>query len=226
MTECVMNNQACFLAQDPWQDVFRSVVREDEFLISDRSEITISLIMIKAFMPGLFRDVTNIICIDSAEPTPQPKYVEAVIESLRRLRASLRKWRCKYTKIIQTIPDMSPGTQAFDAHCKVFSTYVTCLMISSRLLGTLSPFERADCEDCTQRLSLEIFELTLQTQSDSEQTTLFMALTAGISASVRATQPAWQKFTESESDIYTTSGAEMARSVFESWCNMMGRKIS
>jgi hypothetical protein len=155
-----VNNQTCFLAEDAWQDVFRSLVHEEEFLISDRSEITISLIMIKAYIPGLFRDVTNIICVD---PNPQPEYVEAVVESLRRLRASLRKWRCKYTKIIQSISDMGPGTQAFDAHCKVFSTYVTCLMISSRLLGTLSPLERADCEDCTQRLSGEMFELTLQT---------------------------------------------------------------
>jgi hypothetical protein len=218
-----VNNQTCFLAEDAWQDVFRSLVHEEEFLISDRSEITISLIMIKAYIPGLFRDVTNIICVD---PNPQPEYVEAVVESLRRLRASLRKWRCKYTKIIQSISDMGPGTQAFDAHCKVFSTYVTCLMISSRLLGTLSPLERADCEDCTQRLSGEMFELTLQTQSDSEQSTLFMAQTAGISASVRATQLVWQKFTESESDIYTPSGAEMARSAFESWCKVIGRKMS
>jgi hypothetical protein len=71
-----------------------------------------------------------------------------------------------------------------------------------------------------------MFELTLQTQSDSEQSTLFMAQTAGISASVRATQLVWQKFTESESDIYTPSGAEMARSAFESWCKVIGRKMS
>jgi hypothetical protein len=85
--------------------------------------------------------------------------------------------------------------------------------------------ERADCEDCTQRLSEEMFELTIQTKSESEQTSLFMAQTFGISASVQATQPIWRELTESESDIYTPSGAAMARSAFESWCRVIGRKM-
>jgi len=222
MTECVMNNQTCFLEEDAWQEVFRSIIHEEEFLLADRSEITISLIMVKAFLAGSFHDVTNILCVDDG---PDPQYIQVVTNNLRRLRANLRKWHCRYTKILLKIPDLSPGTQAYDAHCKIFSTYVTCLMVSSRLLGTISALERADCEDCTQRLADEMFELTLQTNSESEQTTLFMAQTAGISASVQATHPSWREFTESEADINTPSGAAKARSVFEGWCRLIGRKL-
>ncbi|KAG9232686.1 hypothetical protein BJ875DRAFT_71660 [Amylocarpus encephaloides] len=222
MTECLLKGERCFLQETAWQDVFRSIIKEEEFLISDRSEITIHLIMMKAFLPGFFHDVTKILCVDSV---PDPEFVDTVANGLRRVRANLRRWHCKYTTILGCYPNMLPGSFEYDSHCKVFSTYLSCSMISSRLLSAISQMERADLEDCAQRLADEMSKLDLKTKDASRQTCLFMAQTAGIAGSVKATHAEWRKFSEDESDVYTPDGSALARERLESWCDLFGRTM-
>ncbi|TVY32632.1 Uncharacterized protein LSUB1_G007880, partial [Lachnellula subtilissima] len=189
MTECLLNSEHCFLEQKPWQNLFRSLIVDNGFQISDQSEITVSLIMLKAFIPGFFVDVTSIIC--SSTPA-DPDFVHTITSNLRQQRVNLLKWNTRYAKVLQLYPDMRPGSAEYDSHCKVYATYLSCIMISSRLLAALSQCERAELEIVTQGFADEMIEMDQRVKSSSEQTCLFMAQTRGVAGSIKLTAADWR----------------------------------
>ncbi|KAH8670130.1 hypothetical protein BGZ60DRAFT_29241 [Tricladium varicosporioides] len=222
MTECLLNNERCFLEEPEWQTVFRSVITEDDFKISDRSEITVSLIMLKGFVPGFFHDITNITCLGG---DPDLEYINAVAAGLRHLTSQLSRWHERYVVITECYPDMLPGSPEYDGHCKVFSTYLSCLMISSRLLSVLSTHDRAGLEDTSQELADQMLELNAKIQSSSRQTSLFMAQTLGVAKSIKITQKSWQQYCRSSEEVYTEIGLPLARTQVRRWCEVIGRKM-
>lgn len=216
MTECLLNNERCFLEQPPWQQVFQSLIVHHGFQISDQSEITVSLIMLKAFIPGFFVDITDIICVDPS-PSPSSSYVLDVAERLRQQRSNLLKWKLRYEGILLQYPDMRPGSTEYDSHCKVYATYLSCIMISSRLLAAISGAERPGLEEMAQGLADEMIEMDLRVQSASEQTCLFMAQTRGVAGSIKHTAADWK-------DEGVASGW-LERWKLERWCKTMSRKM-
>lgn len=222
MTECLLNNERCFLEEPEWQNVFRSVITEDDFKISDRSEITVSLIMLKGFVPGFFHDITNITCLGG---DPDLEYINAVAAGLRHLTSQLSRWHDRYVVITKCYPDMLLGSPEYDSHCKVFSTYLSCLMISSRLLSVLSTYDRAELEDTSQKLADQMLELNAKIQSSSRQTSLFMAQTLGVAKSIKITQNSWQQYCRSSEEVHTEIGLPLARTQVRGWCEVIGRKM-
>jgi hypothetical protein len=222
MTEALLNNERCFLEQKPWQKVFRSMILDEDFKISDRSEITVSLIMLKAFIPGFFVDITNIICTDME---PDVDFVHTVASRLRQQRADLLKWYMRYQGILKLYPDMRPGSPEFDNHCKVYSTYLSCIMISSRLLACLSGSERLELEESAQELADEMIELDIKVRATSEQTCLFMAQTRGVAGSIKKTAEDWREVRIKEAEDYSVSRDLLERWKLEAWCKTIARKI-
>jgi hypothetical protein len=219
MTEALLNGERCFLEQKPWQKVFQSLVIHDGFQISDQSEITVSLIMLKAFIPGFFVDITNIILPDTV---PDFDLVHNVASRLRQQRANLLKWNIRYQEVLKQYPDMRPGSTEYDSHCKVYATYLSCIMISSRLLAAISGFERPELEATTQKLADEMIALDLGVKSSSEQTCLFMAQTRGVAGSIKQTAADWR---DGEADDYgVSSGGLLEKWKLECWCTTMARK--
>lgn len=230
MTECLLNGQRCFLEQKPWQKVFRSLIVDDCFPISDQSEICISLIMLKAFMPGFFVDVTNIIC---SETEPDLDVVHTTAGRLRQQRAEFLKWSIRYQEILAQYPDMSLGSSEYDSHCKVYSTFLSCMMISTRLLAAISASERSELESLAQGFADEMIELDQRVRSSSTQTGLFMAQTHGVAGSLKNTEQLWQDDRVGDADDYSVSSASsssastelIGRWKFECWAKGFGRKM-
>jgi len=222
MTEALLNGERCFLEQKPWQKVFRSLIIHDGFKISDQSEITVSLVMLKAFIPGFFVDVTNIIFPDTV---PNFDFVHTIASRLRQQRSNLLKWNIRYQEILKQYPNMRPDSTEYDNHCKVYATYLSCIMISSRLLAAISGFERPELEETTQKLADEMIALDLRVKSSSEQTCLFMAQTRGVAGSIKLTAADWQDAYDGEANEHAVSRGLLEKWKLERWCKTMARKI-
>ena len=238
MTEALITGQRCFLEQPTWKTVLRSVIISDTPLISDRSSILVELLLLKCNIPGLCVDVTNIICHQS---DPDPSFIIEIACKIHELRVDLRKWHGQYEKILRDAPVILPGTAEFDRRCKVFATYLSCMIITSRLLGALSPTERSELEEETQVLTSQMLDLEAEVKSTSLQTYLFLAQTLGVSHATIATSDLWrdssdgQKATKIEDenenrqpDTPESPGPKGLIDTwkFERWNHLMGRKTA
>jgi hypothetical protein len=186
MTEALLNNERCFLEQDAWRAVLRSVILDDE-LIADRSEIVIELMILKSNIPGFFVDVTNIIY----HHDPDRTHINAIACKIHQLRVDLLKWHSNYEFSLSCAPAIYPGSAEYDRRCKVFATYLSCLIISSRLLGAISPTERVELEEETQVLAGRMLDLEIEVKSTSSAACMFMAQTLGVSQATIATSEDW-----------------------------------
>jgi len=187
MTEALLNNERCFLEQDAWKEVMRSVIVEDA-LISDRSDIVIELMVLKSNIPGFFVDITNIIL---SESYPNYAHINQTACKIHQLRVDLFKWHSSYEFLLSCAPKIRPGSAEYDRRCKVFATYLSCVIITSRLLGAISPTERVELEEVTQILAGQMLDLELEVKSTSSAACLFMAQTLGVAQATIATSEDW-----------------------------------
>ena len=86
MTECLLNNERCFLEQPAWKAVMRSAIMDD-VLIADRSDIVIELMILKSNIPGFFVDVTKIML----SPNPDRARISSIALKIHQLRVDLLK---------------------------------------------------------------------------------------------------------------------------------------
>ena len=186
--------------------------------LTDRSEIVMSLLMLKAFIPGKFTDVTSIVCRPDQIGTPD---VTITASRLRGLRLDLLGWNNRYAAIRASKPKSLPGGAEYDSHCKVIATYLCCMIISTRLLAALSSTERPELEKMALLLADQMFVLEEEVRDVSVQTTLFLAQTLGVSHSVKMTTHDWDG-NGRESDRVDSV---IARSTFETWNNICGRTL-
>jgi len=187
ITECLFNGYQCFLAQKAWKSVMRSVIVEDA-LISDRSNIVIELMVLKSNIPGFFVDINNTIL---SERQPDYAHINHIARKIYQLRVDLLKWHESYEFLLRCAPEMYPGSAEYDRRCKVFATYLSCVIIASRLLGCISPKERVELEEEAQMLAHQMLDLELEVKSTNSAACLFMAQTLGVAQSVIGTSQDW-----------------------------------
>jgi hypothetical protein len=201
MTEALLNNEHCFLETDAWKEVFRSTIKDDG-LISDRSEIVVELMILKSNIPGLFHDVVDIV---QGEGEPDSSY----------------------ELLLSSAPEILAGSPEYDRGCKTFGTYLSCVIIVSRLLGALSPSERVELEHETQMLANHMLALEVEARSTSSSVCIFMAQTLGVSRATVATSKDWLMGETVETLDDTPPGESrdvIASWKFDRWNTALGRK--
>jgi len=159
----------------------------DDVLIADRSDIVIELMILKSNIPGFFVDVTKIML----SPNPDRARISSIALKIHQLRVDLLKWNNNYEYLLSRAPTISAGSAEYDRRCKVFATYLSCVIISSRLLGALSPSERVQLEEDTQTYAAQMQDLELEVKSTSSAAALFMAQTLGVAQATLATSKDW-----------------------------------
>ncbi|KAG0645217.1 Uncharacterized protein D0Z07_9032 [Hyphodiscus hymeniophilus] len=237
MTEALITGQRCFLEQPAWQTVLRSVIMPDAPLLSDRGSTVVELMVLKCNIPGLFLDVTNMICHQS---DPDASFIIEMACKIHQLRVDLVKWHAEFGSIVRSNPAVyTPGTAEFDRRCQVFATYISCMIISSRLLGAISPTERSELEEETQVLTGQMLNLEIEVKKASLQTYLFLAQTLGVSHATINTSELWRDSKEKETKVEDENGdiqpdtpdSPGPRGLidawkFQRWNQLMGRTIS
>jgi hypothetical protein len=174
--------------------------------------------MLKAFIPGYFKDVSYIICKPELPETPA---VALTAAGLRELRLDLLAWYNRYQQYVRDRPSILTGTINYDNHCKVISTYLSCILITNRLLTALSVVERSDLEAHSLQCADQAFKLQEEVSATSTQTSLFLAQTVGVATTVQMTTYDWNGLNTSDD----RNDGVLARKTFEGWNNICGRKL-
>lgn len=192
-----------------------------------------SLLMLKCFIPGYFWDVTTIICRPAnVQDVPD---IYDVASRIRQLRSDLLNWHSRYESYVRSTSKVPPGSAEYDSHCKVFATYLCCMIISTRLLSSLSAIERLELERYALLLAEQMFKLEDEVREVSLQTTLFLAQTLGVSQSIKITTGDWVPGSGSDygsvsptiipKQEFDDSNEVISRWKFEAWNNICGRKL-
>lgn len=201
MTEALITGKRCFLEKKAWKDVMRATIIPDDDLISDRSEIVIELMILKSNIPGYFVDVTNVIL---SEYVPDYMHNNVIASKIQQLRADLIDWHARWQYLLSCAPVIQLGSAEYDRKCKTYATYLSCVIIASRLLSALSPTERAELEMETRISANQMLDLELEVKSTSSAACLFMAQTLGVAQATLACSQDWLK----ERDEYSTPGGD------------------
>lgn len=182
-----------------------------------------SLLMLKAFIPGFFADVTAIICKPGQLGTPR---VVDISPRIRRLRADLFAWHSRYGRfMVELGRELPAGSAEQDSHSKVEATYLCCMIITTRLLSSIAPSDRVDLEFSASEHADRMFRLEEEVRDVNVQTTLFLAQTLGVSASIKMTMEDWIGDLSLDKRGLEDSEGVIARWKFEAWNNVCGRKL-
>jgi hypothetical protein len=225
MTESLLNGKRCFLEQKLWQKVMHSVIEEGlASSIADRSDIVVGLLAFKSCIPGFFVDVTNLICID---PNPDIQVIEDTASRIRALRQNFLNWYSRYQNVLGQCKELYPGSSEYDSHCKVFANYLSCNMISSRLLAAISGKERAEVEKSVQALAGRMFLLEEEVKIASAQTIMFMAQTLAVAKATMVTAEDWLVKDDVDDGLHgvRSENGLIERWKFEKWAKAFGRKM-
>ncbi|KAL3420448.1 sarcosine oxidase [Phlyctema vagabunda] len=219
-TESLLNNERCFLEEEAWRDVFRSVIVDDE-VISDRSEAVISLFMHKSKIAGICHDATA----GLTSPTPPP--MEAIIQLTDRavrLRQDILQWRYDHAHLLGSLTDISLGSAEDDKRCKVIGVYFSCIIVTTRLVSSLLADQRVALENETQEYVEQVFELERRVARLRPEASLFIALTVAVAQATRATANLWRG--EDKNGVMQVEQNPVIETwKFERYCALMGRKF-
>ena len=222
MTEAILNNERCFLEEEPWKVLLESLVLENWSLSHD-SETAISILILKSRVPNIYNDVTSVICSNNRPDIPR---LERAIADGRQLLADLNSWLCKHRHIL-SVPDGGPeGSHGREKRSDITSTYLLCYMIITRLLASASTKDRARMEEEAQELAGHTLELERVTMPTSQLAALFLAQAATVALSIRSTAEEWQMNIPTEGNDDGSMKPVIERWKFERWCKMLGRKVS
>jgi len=185
-------------------------------LVSDRSEIVISLLLLKCHIPGTFVDITSIVSHENHDSA----YISRMILFLQRLRSDLLDWHDDYQAILKKAPKILLGTMEYDRQCKVFATYLSCVILANRLLAAINSPQRVELELETHTYINQMLDMEYEAQSTRSAACLFMAQTAGVAKAAIAVTKDWLEEPEDKE-----TGGLIEKWKFDKWCRTMGRSI-
>lgn len=221
MTESMLNNETCFLEEPEWTAVFKSIIIKDS-IASDRSESAINLLILKSYISRLFLDVTNAICYPDYTGGP---HIENIVRRAEKLKADLREWRAKFDELCPR-PWPSKDITMYDNCVKIVGIYYSLTILSNRLVSAVSGIDRAKMEADVQALADQSLALGNDAKTVSAQAKLFLAQSAIIAQTVKATAGDWMDMSDI---VVDENGAPVSRLIdkqkFEYWCGMLGRKV-
>jgi hypothetical protein len=222
MTEAILNNERCFLADDDWDPVFQSLATND-FLISDTSPIVLELLRFLARASGLFKDVTELVCKGSDQgEMPTSKLKSTIIE----FGEDLICWRKRYKILFSMVTKFNVDELGMQSHWINMGVFFVCAIFGTRLLGAISGFDqRVALEKQTQEFSDQIFELVEREKKGNHELGLALALKIGIARATRATSSEW-KAPVDELECEASREDRIEKWKFVHWCELFGRKTS
>ena len=215
-----MNDHRCFLEQNTWQNVFRSVVCEADTL-SDTSGIVVSLWTTICRIPSLFKDVQHAVC----NPNETDKRtIENLLVQVQETRRLLLQW---HTQFEDLLPSQNPTK-----HCRegkkidTLGVYMANLILMNRLSVSLNLRAGAELENQTQDVARRILQLRQMTSTVNPRASLFMAFKVITAQAILATQDEWQRAINLAIQDNAHTSPLVRSQIFERWVRLKGRKFS
>ena len=214
-----MNDERCFLEQDTWRNVFKSVVFETGAL-SDSSGIVISLWTIVFPIPSLFKEVQRTVCSSTNIDMPT---IRSLSTRLRKTRATLSHWHSQFELL--TFSQNSTENSETDKHYETLGVYLINMILINRLSVSLNPHLGSDLEDETQHLARRIFHLVQKATDMYPRASLFMAFKSIAAQAALDTEDEWQQATRCSIEKYVPATPLISSQTFGRWVNLKGRKF-
>ncbi|KAK5035413.1 hypothetical protein LTS07_002851 [Exophiala sideris] len=216
--EATFGNIDCFLSQPKWQKALEATIVRSPRLI-DRSEATVTLWMILARAPNLFRSVTKVVVQQRSHPQDE------LVRSLRDLIDELSKWGARWNKYLPN--DSDPETRVRvssteSARRRHLSTrYLTFLALANRCLCAIEPASGAFAEqnafDAASAIALSLEVPNLDTVSG-----LGLKLADRVAQSIQDTAADWSY----SMSLRTLSNSQtIDAETFSSWCVLLGKVV-
>jgi hypothetical protein len=188
MTESLLNNDRCFLDEEAWKDVLRSLISTDS-MICDQTEIAITLHIHKGCVPSIFADVTEAVSHPTRHTTPT---IQEIVFRARELRADFLHWRQHHDYFFGAGLDDCSGTTDHGKPYEITGTYFTCLTVTNRMFAAVCLLDCLALEDEAQLLAGQILELRSKVKVLSPQAKLFLVFAAKVASATQATYWGWR----------------------------------
>lgn len=216
----MLNGTSCFLEEDAWQDVFRSAIL-DTSPFSDRSSLTISLLMTVCFCPRLFNDVQNAVWNPKAF---HPSHLERLITRAYHIRDFILSWRQIYDRItLDRTLIAPPDPKHADKKHEGIGAALAMLIIANRLIIALNPGLASKLEPENQTMAEILLLMENEARVANPRAGFAMALKIIIAQATLATSYQWQNCVYTECDGIGGRPPLVSRAMFEYWCSLQGR---
>jgi hypothetical protein len=223
LTEAILNNEPCFLADDIWEPVFQSLVDEHD-LLADRSQMAVDLSKYFARFCGVFKDVTSLVCGDVKDKGVWTKKLRL---KLLEFAEGLTVWGVRYDAVFRRARALNPEEVVMEAHWTTMGIFLTCTLFGARLLGAISGFQqRIVLEAQCLRFAEEIVEIVERERGDNLEIGLGLAQKVRVAKATQLTALEWSR---APSSLEGDDGFEselIEKWKFVRWCELFGRRTS
>ncbi|KAK6076406.1 Endochitinase A1 [Seiridium cupressi] len=207
--EAMRLRQPCFLGEEPWQAVLRSLAIDGAHHYHPRGLGYIRLWAHGARLPGLVLDMCN------ATANPQAFTDDQIDDLERRCRAfknGLLACMVEYDK-------HEPCGDG-DVHVELLGATYAMLASASRLLGAISPSERLFQEEEAVRYAKEMRKLVLDIINADKWASFYLEQKIVVADSVLSTTDLWLKGLDKTTPPRRTSGKArlIEKWKFHTWC--------
>jgi hypothetical protein len=226
-----MNNERCFFEQGAWKEVLESLILDDPN-IADRSEIVISLHILKSSVSSIFTDVQAFICNPDPNPRASNSNSNSHVQTLSKLttrtqaqRTALLQWRHNHHPLLSRPATEGTDILGYTKCCEISATYYTCMMMTNRLLAALSLPESQSLEQETQNMARRLVEMEREVGLLESHARVFMAQALLVARAMLATGEEWENNGRRMMDWREGRGGVVEGGAFERWCGLFGRRV-
>ncbi|KAH6885437.1 hypothetical protein B0T10DRAFT_95609 [Thelonectria olida] len=232
--DAFLSNKPCFLAEDVWKQLMRSVIRSDGSFIQ-LQDLALAIWCHLVTGPEKFKEVTDII----SSPMPPPQgVIDRIVQYLLEDRESLLGWMER----AQMLPDMRDGDFEVDEYgimlprvtfekgssnpdqvtqLTLWGTNIMCRLLKSRLLVAMAPARFRSIEMECQHLASKIMTLGQMVTENKDKgllQTFFISQSTWIAKGVVETRDIWSEGIDNGEGM-------VEKWKFEAWCKAIGRKF-
>lgn len=182
-----MSNVKCYLEEPQWMDLYRSLVKESDYL-NDRSPLTINVRSLMFPIPRIWRDVGEVV---TGTDLFNDEALEGLAYRCRTLHQEYIDWMEEYKSHCVRMSFTSPPEEELSMRRELFGAAVECLTLVKRFLATVDDDQREKLETETQALAHLI--LDIQKQPSSKHSWLFAGHEVGVAYTVMLTKDQWER---------------------------------
>jgi hypothetical protein len=212
VTECLVNNTPCYLEEDEWMALYRSLIQDTEFL-HNRSSLTIGLRSMMVSLPGLWHDVGELITGPGLFDDSELAFLE---HRCRRHHKDYVGWMEDYKAHCVRLSLAAPPPSELALRRELFGSALECLILTKRLLAAVCDHDRVSLELETQALAHLIIDL--QKQPSSANSWLFTGHEYGVAYTVMLTKDQWEDNFSYMSDMERRMAV---RTRYNTWSNTL-----
>lgn len=200
-------NEACFLEDDPWQNLICSTAANQAYI--RRGYMGVSLLCLMTRIPRLMRDVTRVV---NDRDGVAADALNSLAARIRRFRTSLKKWRANFEGMLPNLRHSQIGSPVTDESFELQCANLTLQTLACRMLSAICMDMAAALESEAQTYAAEVADAEREVAPRNVWAGLYITQKAAITGATVRTKHLWK----GDSGI-------IERWRFKAWCDEFPR---